>query len=133
TLLLLPLAILTPSPDRPGAASHGLSLNQSAIARRIRLREEPASAAIRLLRHPDLLERRPVVGSALAEQESAAVRPLQGEVHLRPAVVRGAAVVPRAFVVVDAEEGRLVRRMSREAMDMVGAAPPQVPDPALVC
>src|SRR5579859_855490 len=60
---------------------------------------------------PDLLERRPVVGRALEEEEPRRVRTLEAEIHLEAAVVRAAAVRPAPFVVVDAEPGREMRRV----------------------
>src|SRR3954451_13791823 len=64
----------------------------------------------RLFCHPDLLERRPVVGRALRPKERPAVGCLEPEIHLQTAVVGAAPVRPAALVVVDAEELIQVRR-----------------------
>ena len=65
-----------------------------------------------MLGDPDLLERSPVVGRALAAQELPPVRPLEAEVHLEPAVVGRIRIVPAALVAVDAEPRRTMRRMT---------------------
>src|SRR5205814_381328 len=80
----------------------------------------------RFLRRPDLLERRPAVGRSLVPEEPAAVRPLEAQVHLEPAVVRPAAVRPGGLVAVDAEKRVQMRRMPRLA---VLARRPPLPEP----
>src|SRR3954454_9082028 len=79
----------------------------------------------RLLCHPDLLERRPVVGRALRPKERPAVGRLEPDVHLQPAVIRAAAVSPAALVVVDAEGLIQVRRPLRPP---VGHHSPPLPE-----
>src|SRR3954470_8040820 len=86
--------------------------DQAAVPRRIRPGIE-TPALRRLFCHPDLLERRPVVGRALRPKERSAVGRLEPDVHLQAAVVRAATVGPASLVVVDAEEliqvGRTLR------------------------
>src|SRR5207237_8431998 len=78
-------------------------LQRAAEPRRRRPRAEAEAAPAGLLRHPDLLERRPVVGGALQAVEPPSVVELERDVHLEAAVVRGASVAPRGLVAVDAE------------------------------
>src|ERR1700681_4855807 len=70
-------------------------------ARPCGVRPGPETPALEgFLRHPDLLQRRPVVGRPLQPVDPAPVPLLEGEVHLEPAPVRAADVVPGALVVV---------------------------------
>src|SRR4051812_5291077 len=98
--------------------------DQAAVPRRIRPGIE-TPALRRLFRHPDLLERRPVVGRALRPKERPAVGGLEADVHLQAAVVRAAAVGPAALVAVDAEELPEMRRSLRLP---VGACGPPLPE-----
>src|ERR671931_2583634 len=93
------------------AAGDGSVLKRAAEPRRVRPRAEAPAASAGLLRHPDLLERRPVIGGALQAVEPPAVVELERDVHLEAAVVRPPAVVPRRLVAVDAEPDAVVGRM----------------------
>src|SRR5205823_7841638 len=107
-------------------------LEHPAEPSRVRPRPEAATGRASALGCPDLLERRPVIGRALAQVEGAPVPQLEADVHLEPAVVRPAAVRPRRLVAVDAEPGRVVRRVDGAPVGADRAAPPDVPNPALV-
>src|SRR5438132_8250369 len=76
------------------------------------IRPGPKTPALgRLLRRPDLLERRPPVGGALPPHEPGGIGSLEAEVHLEPAVVAVAGVrAPAALESVDAEPGPQMRR-----------------------
>src|SRR5437763_13671039 len=98
-------------------SSHGavkatacVASDQAAVPRCIRPGVE-TPALCRSFRHPDLLEGRPVVGRPLRPKELAAVRSLEAAVHLQPAVVGAAALVPAALVAADAEELPQLRRV----------------------
>ena len=68
-LLLLPLTVPAPTPNRPRASSHVERLDQPAVARGVGPRVVAASAAVSLLGDPHLLDRRPVVRGPLGAEE----------------------------------------------------------------
>src|SRR5579862_2456230 len=94
---------------------------QAAITGRIRPRRE--TAGVRGTHgDPDLLERAPVVGGAQVTQQPAAVRLLEGEIHLEAAPVGAAGIHPASLVAVDAhpvpELGRVLRVPPRRVRSM---------------
>src|SRR2546421_8349804 len=90
---------------RRGCIGAKNALSQAAVMRRVRPRREAARAG-GAHRNPDLLERAPVIRRPLVPQEPAAVRRLEGEIHLQAAPVRPAGIPPASLVVVDAEPPR---------------------------
>src|SRR3569833_4633694 len=84
--------------------------DEAAVPRRVRPRVE-TPALRRFFRHPDLLERRPVIGRPLRPEEPAAVGRLEAVVHLQAAPVGRAGIRPAAFEVMDAHELAVVRWM----------------------
>src|ERR671936_398764 len=77
---------------------------------------EAPTCAQRAFGHPHLLERRPVVGSPLAREQSRAVGQLETEIHLQAAVIGGARIGPRSFVTVNARPRAEMRRMHRDSL-----------------
>src|SRR5688500_17778252 len=98
---------------------------------------EAATAAVRPLGDPHLLDRAPLVRGALATQQLGAVRPLKVEVHLQPAIEAvagvGAPALGRvALISVDAEPLRAVGRTRGLALGARGAGLPEPADPVQV-
>src|SRR5207244_5098003 len=77
---------------------------------------------------PHLLERRPAIGKAAAEQVAGRVAGHEATVHLQSAPVRIARVPPGAFVAVDTKPRALVRRMNRLDVGAFGCTDPEVQD-----
>src|SRR5881227_200904 len=111
--------------------SRGKRLVHAAVTSSARPRRE--AAGVRgAHRHPDLLERAPVVRRALVAEEPAAVRLLEREVHLQPSPVGAAGIGPAALVAVDAEPGPEIRWVVRAPPRSVCDVPPtplQPPQP----
>src|SRR5439155_17393407 len=82
------------------------------------VRPGPKTPALgRLLRRPDLLERRPAVGGAFPPDEPGRIGALEAEVHLEPAEVAVAGVrPPAALEAVDADPRPQMRRPHRPAV-----------------
>src|SRR5437763_3865752 len=111
--------------------SRGKRLVHAAVTSSARPRRE--AAGVRgAHRHPDLLERAPVVRRALVAQEPAAVRLLERDVHLQPAPVGAAGIGPSALVAVDAEPGPEIGWVVREPARSVCNVPPAPTQPAHV-
>src|SRR4029079_5057599 len=90
----------------------GKVLVRAAATCRVRPRGE-APRTRRAHRNPDLLERAPVIRSALVAEEPAAVGLLEREIHLEPAPVRAARIGPAALVGGYAQPGREIGRVFR--------------------
>src|ERR1035437_4851524 len=100
-------------------------LDQPAVPRSVRPGPE-TPALERLLRRPDLLERAPVVGRALAPEEPAAVALLEGPIQRQAAVEGRAGIRPAPLEVVDAEELVQVRRVLRLRIGPRQTVPPEL-------
>ena len=83
------------------------------------------AGAVRSFRDPHLLERRPAVRPAVAQERPRRVRAHERAVHLQPAPVRIAVVAPAALVAMDAKPLALVRRPGGKAHHPVRACPPE--------
>src|SRR4029078_4777373 len=87
-------------PLPPGSET---SLEQAAVPCGVRPGAVAAAAPVGALGDPHLLERRPAVGPALAQQERRGVGAHEAAVHLQAAPVRVAGVAPAALAVVDSQ------------------------------
>src|SRR5436309_3395546 len=106
--------------------------DQPTVPCRIRPRIKPASGTIRPLGNPDLLERSPVVGCALPEQQVSAIGALKADVHLETPEVWRIRVGPHPLVTMDTKPGLQTRWMVRPVGGALRALQPQVPDPPAV-
>src|SRR6202795_3822157 len=106
-------------PDRrPLTRPDNERLEEAAVPGGVRPWAVAAPAAMRPLGDPHLLERRPAVGPAAAQEQPRGIAPHETAVHLQPAPVWIARVAPAALEVVDAEPAQLGRRGRRELADI---------------
>src|ERR1051325_5167379 len=96
---------------------------EAAEARGIRPRRV-APPAMRMLGDPHLLERRPVVRPASAQQQARRVRAHEAAIHLQSAPVRIARVPPAALVAMDAKPPAAMRRMRSQPADTASLTAP---------